>query len=96
MRMFKHSQRSQIASLQCLYFKKEVKDNVDFLYANKHQSSPQGDFNMGIKSFLQGDTIIIMGMIKHSESTQSNIISKKKLQVEFIFCMQININVSMG
>ena len=60
------------------------------------KSFPQGDFNMGIKSFLQGDTIIIMDMIKHSESTQSNIISKKKLRIEFIFCMQININVSTG
>ena len=60
------------------------------------ESFPQGDFNMGIKSFLQGDTIIIMDMIKHSESTQSNIISKKKLRIEFIFCMQININVSTG
>ena len=40
-----------------------------FLHADKHQSLPQVKFNtLGIKSFIQGDTIIIEGTIEHSES----------------------------
>ena len=52
MRIVKHSQSSQsskfVMSLQ--YLNKYVKDEVDFLHADKHQS------------FLQGDTIIIDGL----------------------------------
>ena len=52
MRIVKHSQSSQsskfVMSLQ--YLSKYVKDEVDFLHADKHQS------------FLQGDTIIIDGL----------------------------------
>ena len=41
------------------YLKKEVRDEVDFLHSDKHQSFLQVDFNaLGIKSFLQSDTII--------------------------------------
>ena len=52
MGMVKHSQNSQkskfVMSLQ--YLKKEVRDEVDFLHADKHQSFLQVDFNtLGIK-----------------------------------------------
>ena len=44
------------------YLKKEVRDEVDFVHADKHQSSLQVDFNtLSIKIFLQVDTIIING-----------------------------------
>ena len=52
MGMVKHSQNSHknkfVMSLQ--YLKKEVRDEVDFLHADKHQSFLQVDFNtLGIK-----------------------------------------------
>ena len=58
-----------------------------FLYADKHEY------------FLQIDTIILIGRIKHSQSFQNSWFEmflrlKKKssqLRIEFIFCMQINI-----
>ena len=43
------------------YLKKENKDKVVFLHANKHQSFLQVDSNTVHQSFLQGDTIIING-----------------------------------
>ena len=43
------------------YLKKEVKDKVDILHANKHQSFLQVDFNTEHKSFLHDDTIVIDG-----------------------------------
>ena len=48
------------ASLQCLYqyLKQEVKGEVDFLRADKHQSWFQ---HFGHQIFLQVDTIIIDG-----------------------------------
>ena len=42
------------------YLKKKVSDEVDFLLLDKHES------------LLQLDTMILMGMVKHSKSTQSN------------------------
>ena len=50
--MVKHSQSSQkskfVMSLQ--YLKKEVRDEVDFLHADKHQSFLEVDLNiLGIK-----------------------------------------------
>ena len=42
------------------YLKKEIIEEVDFLYAGKHQHFLPVDFNiLGIKVSLQGDTIII-------------------------------------
>ena len=38
------------------YLRKDVRDEVDFLHADEHQSFLQVDFN-----FLQGDTITIYG-----------------------------------
>ena len=51
MGMVKHSQSYQNSkfAMSLQYLKKEVRDEVDFLHADKHQS------------FLQGDTIIIDG-----------------------------------
>ena len=51
----------KVASLQCLYniSKKEVRDEIDFLHVDKHQSSLKNDFNTGLQSFLQDDAIII-------------------------------------
>ena len=96
MGMVKHSQSSQkskfVMSLQ--YLKKEVRDEVDFLHADKHQSFLQVDFNtLGIKVSYKVILSLLMGMIKHSQSTQSNKFAislqylKKKLGMEFIFCM---------
>ena len=75
MGMVKHSQNSQkskfVMSLQ--YLKKEVRDEVDFLHADKHQSFLQVDFNtLGIKVSYKVILSLLMGMIKYSQSTQSN------------------------
>ena len=93
MGMVKHfpsSQNSEFGmSLQ--YLKNEVRDEVNFL---------QVDFNtLDIKVFYQEILSLIMGKIKHSQSTQSSKIAitlqyLRKLRMEFIFCMQINIKVS--
>ena len=73
--MVKHSQSSQscnfAVSLQ--YLKKEVRDEVDFLHVDNYQSFLQVDFNtLGIKFSLKLKLSLLMGMIKHSQSTQSN------------------------
>ena len=48
------------------YLKKEVRDEIDFLHSDKHQSFLQVDFNtLGIKSFKVILSLLI-GMIKHS------------------------------
>ena len=39
------------------YLKKEVSDDVEFLHSDKHES------------LLQIDTIILTGMVKHSQSS---------------------------
>ena len=59
-------------SLQDL--KKEVRDEVDFLHADKHlKSFLQVDFNtFGIKVSYKMILSLLMDMIKHSHSTQSN------------------------
>ena len=45
----------------CLqYLKKEVSNEVDFLLADKHES------------FVQTDIMILMGMVKHLQSSQNN------------------------
>ena len=65
--------------------KKYISDEVDFLHADKHES------------MLQIDIMILMGMVKHSQSSQKSKfvclynISKKKLEMKLNFCMQINI-----
>ena len=42
------------------YRKEELSDKVDFLHADKH------------KSLLQIESMILMGMVKHSQSSQSS------------------------
>ena len=74
MGIVKHSQSSQNSkfTMSLQYFKREVRDKVDFLYADKHQS------------FLQGDTIITDGhdqaFSKYSNNRFANIftISQKR------------------
>ena len=75
MGMVKHSQSSQNSkfAMSLQYLKKEVRDEVDFLHADKHQSFLQVDFNtLSIKVFYKVILSLLMGMIKHSQSTQSN------------------------
>ena len=56
------------------YLKKEVRDKVNFLHADKHQSFLQVDFNtLGIKISLKVILSLLMSMIKHSQRTQSNM-----------------------
>ena len=58
------------------YLKKEVRDDVDFLHADKHQSFLQLNFNtLSIKVFYNVILSLLMVMIKHSQSTQSNKLS---------------------
>ena len=63
MRSVKHFQTFQNSKLKPLqYLKKEVRDEVDFVQADKHKSFLQVDFNtlvIGHQSFLQCDIIII-------------------------------------
>ena len=75
MGMVKHSQSYQNSKLamSLQYLKKEVRDEVDFLHADKHQNFPQVDFNtLSINIFYKVILSLLMGMIKHSQSTQSN------------------------
>ena len=88
MGMVKRSQSYQkskfLMSLQ--YLKKEVRDEVDFLHADKHQSFLQVDFDtFGIKISYKVILSFLMGMIKHSESTESHkfSISLQYLKKEF-------------
>ena len=83
------------------YFKKKVRDEVDFLHADKHETFLQVDFStLDIKVFSNVVLSLLMDMIKYSQSTQSNKFEisleylKKTLGMEFIFCMQKNIKVS--
>ena len=71
------------------YIKKKVSDEVDCFDADKHQS------------FLHINTMILMGMVKHSQSSYDSkfamflqYLQKKKLEMKLIFCMQIYIKVS--
>ena len=61
------------------HLKKELSDAVDFLHADKHES------------FLQIDTIILMKMVKYSQSSQNSKFAvslqylKKEVRDEFDF-----------
>ena len=51
----------------------EVGDEVDFLHADKHQSFLQLDFNtLSTKVFSKVILSLLMAIIRHSQSTQSN------------------------
>ena len=70
------------------HLKKVVSDAVDFLHADKHET------------LLQIDIMILMEMLKYSQSSQNSKFAmslqhlKKKLEMKLIFHMQINIKVS--
>ena len=75
MGMVKHFQSSQNSkfAMALQYLKKEVRDKVDLLYADQHQSFLQVDVNtLSIKFFYKVILSLLMGMINHSQSTQSN------------------------
>ena len=75
MGMVKYSQSSQNSkfSMSLQYLKKEVRDEVEFLHADKHQSFLQVDFNnLGIKVSYKVILSLLIVIIKHSQSTQSN------------------------
>ena len=75
MGMVKHSQSSQNSkfAMSLKYLKKEFRDEVDFLHGDKHQCFVQVDFNtLGIKVSYKVILSLLIGMIKHSQSTQSN------------------------
>ena len=82
----RHTQINKFA-IFLQYLKKELSNEVDFLHADQHES------------LLQIDSMIFVGMVKHSQSFQNSLqcfynISKKKLKMKLIFCMEINIKVS--
>ena len=75
MGMMKHLQSYQNIkfAMSLLYLKKEVRDEVNFLHVSKHQNFLQVDFNnLSIKVFYKVILSFLMGMIKYSQSTQSN------------------------
>ena len=65
-----------------------MNDEVDFLHVDKHES------------MMQIDTMILMGMAKHSQNSRNSkfAISLQYLNKEVLdevdFCLQINITVS--
>ena len=75
MEIVKYSQSSQNSkfTMSLQYIKKEVGDEVDFLHVDKYQCSLQVDFNtFGIKDAYKVILSLLLGMIKHSQNTQSN------------------------
>ena len=72
------------------YLKKEVSDEVHFLYQSVNLKV---DFNnLGVKISYKAILSLLIGMIKHSQSTQSNKFTIfLQYREEFIFCMQMNI-----
>ena len=75
MGMVNHSQSYQNSkfAMSLQYVKKEVRDEVVFLHVVKHQSFLQIDFNtLSIKAFCKVILTLLLGMIKYSQSTQSN------------------------
>ena len=72
MRMVKHSQSSENSKfpISLQYLKKAVRDDVYLLHADKQQSFLQVDFNtLVIKVSQKVILSLLMGMIKHSQST---------------------------
>ena len=56
-----------------LQYLKKDRDEVDFLHADKHQILLQVDFNpLSMKVSYKVILSFLMGMIKHSQSTQCN------------------------
>ena len=81
---YQSSQNSKFA-ITLQYLKKEVRDEVNFLHADKHESFLQVDFNtFDIKVSYTVIPSLLMGTIKHSQSTQSKkfVISLQYLKKE--------------
>ena len=94
MELVKHSQNSQNSkfAMSLQYVKKEVRNEVDFLAVDKHQSFLQVDFNtLGInvscKVILSSlmDISSILKVLKVTSLQYLYNISKKKLGMESIF-----------
>ena len=75
--MKKHAQITQNNKITIFHnvftiSQKEIRDEVDFLHVDKHQSSLQVYFNtLGIKLFYKVVLSLLLAMIKHSQYTQS-------------------------
>ena len=89
----------KMTSLQCLYNISKMKLEMKLIFSMQISFS-KVDFNtFGIKVSYKVMLSLLMDMIKISQSTQVTSlqclynISKKKLGMEFIFCLQINIKV---
>ena len=100
----KHSQSSQNSkvTMSLQYIKKEVRKGVHFQLADEHQSFLQVDFNtLGIKDAYKVILSLLLGMIKHSQSTQSNKFAislqylKKRSQEESSFFLQADKHQSL-
>ena len=96
MGIVKHSQSPQISKFALFLqnIKKDVRHEVGFLLVDNRQSFLQVDFNtLGIKVSYKVTLSLMMSMIKHFQSTQSNKFAismqypKNKLEMDFIFCM---------
>ena len=65
------------------YLKKQVRYEVDFLHADKHQSFLQVYFNiLDIKISYKVILSLFMGMIKYSQRTQSKSLQYLKKEVK--------------
>ena len=92
MGMTKHSQNFQ-------NLKKEVRDKADFFA--RRQSFPKVDLStLGTKVPCKVILLSLMDVIKYSQSARINRFAislqylKNEVQMEFLFCMQINNKVS--
>ena len=55
------------------YIKKEIRNELNFLHADKYQNFPQVNFNtFSIKVIYKVMLSLLLSMIIHSQSTQSN------------------------
>ena len=99
----RHVQSTEInkftISLQNL--KKDVRDEVVFLDADKHQIFLQVDSNTLDRKVSQRVILLLLiGIIKHSRCTQSTMFAiflqylLKSLEWSSFFCIQINIKIS--
>ena len=83
------------------YLKKEVRNEVDFSHADKHRRFLKVDFNTLASKFptkwcyhYWWAWSSILKVLKVTNFQYLYNISKKKLGIEFIFCMKINTKVS--
>ena len=75
MGMVKYHQSFQSSkfAMSLQYLKKEVRDEVDSLHADKHQSFLQVDFNtLEVKVVYKVILSLLMDMIKHFQGTRCN------------------------